>query len=98
MTTLREKIEIMTAAEDGAVIQWKGMGEEIWISADLPEGIEVSFNWTDFDYRIKPAPMEIWVNIYSDYLGGPHFSKSEADNEFGGKNRVSCKRFIEVIE
>jgi len=56
MTTLKEKIEIMTAAEDGAEIQFSIRNTSVWGKAISP-----SWDWPGNDYRIKPQPRDIWV-------------------------------------
>lgn len=62
MKTLKQKIEVMQAFEDGQEIERKirPTGEK-WLEVGLP-----SWNWSDNDYRIKPKPLEFWVNVKDD--------------------------------
>ena len=71
MKTLKEKIEVMQAALDGKEIETKVYGG--WDDQPSPE-----FNWIDFDYRIKPEPIEFWVNIYRDCRCGDYKTKADA--------------------
>ena len=57
MKTLRERTEIQQAYLDGAEIEYKLSNE--WARNPSPQ-----FAWNQHDYRIKPKPMEIWVNVY----------------------------------
>lgn len=58
MKTLKEKIEVMQAALDGKDIEYTPH-KDYWEIDPSP-----SFNWDRFNYRIKPEPMEFWVNVY----------------------------------
>ena len=58
MKTLKEKIKVMQAALDGEIVQyrdtfgnWYSNNDNLW-------------NWGDYDYRIKPEPMEFIIDIY----------------------------------
>lgn len=56
MKTLKEKIEVMQAALDGKTIQFSN--GPLWIDCE-PE--HLIWQWPDYDYRIKPEPLEFWV-------------------------------------
>ena len=62
MKTLKEKIEVMQAALDGKQVEFKFNGSEWGRCLVNP-----NFGWTDYDYRIKPEPLELWVNVVDDY-------------------------------
>ena len=53
MSTLREMIAVMQAAESGKKIQCR-----YWADPDGPwmDTDSVSWSWADFDYRVKPEP------------------------------------------
>ena len=61
MKSLEEKIEVMKAALDGKEIQYND-GDGLWGLAPTPH-----WDWNRNDYRIKPEPMEFWVNVSSDF-------------------------------
>ena len=65
MKTLKEKIEIMQAALDGEEIEVYSTRGDDWVKTNVPV-----WNWDNYDYRIKPKPLEFWVNIYSDSVLG----------------------------
>ena len=59
MKTLKEKIEIMQAALDGEEIEvYSTIGND-WVKTNVPV-----WNWDNYDYRIKPKPLERWINLY----------------------------------
>ena len=61
--TLKEKIEVMQAALDGKEIEYKNCASNKWNKCSEPE---MNFEyWGCGDYRIKPEPMEFWVNVYN---------------------------------
>ena len=65
MKTLKEKIEVMQAALDGEKIEVRnksGVGE--WDIMPMPN----FESWHCLDYRIKPKPLEFWVNIKNKEL------------------------------
>ena len=92
MKTLKEKIEVMQAALDGKQIQGNygaGYGD-----LSQPENREdIIFNWRDCDYRIKPKPLEFWVNVY-ETNGVAYNSESKALSSIDS----TCLKTIKVIE
>lgn len=62
MKTLAEKIAVMQAAERGESIETLCYaGDSMWIPSDKP-----TFNWVNFDYRVKPRALEIVVWHWED--------------------------------
>ena len=63
MTDIDHMIAVMQAAKEGKAIQSRyhqhpAIGE-FWRDAHTPH-----WNWTAFDYRVKPEPRRIWLNWY----------------------------------
>jgi len=77
MKTLKEKIEVMQAAERGEPIEVTFCGESgKFIPIKNPD-----FNWEDNDYRVappSPAVKEIWVNVYPSGAMIGHTTKRSA--------------------
>ena len=73
----KEKIEIMQAFLKGKKIQVKvkGTNEEF---KDFISTKEPTWDWTHFEYRVKPEPLELWVNKYDFGNYTIHESKEEA--------------------
>ncbi len=61
MTTLRDMIEVMEAAEQGKVIQIKSKRVSIqnWRTIEEPD-----WNWRDYKYRVKKEPREWYICTY----------------------------------
>ncbi len=54
MSTLQEKIAVMSAFAKGVKIEYRRKSYRLeWRSADDP-----SWNWEEFDYRIQPEPVK----------------------------------------
>ena len=89
----QEKIEIMQAHLDGAVIQsdakgdtWSDVGNPVW-------------NWYSIDYRVKPEPeipKEVWIQF--NCLGGIHVHSSKPTSGILGSPYSEPVHFREVIE
>lgn len=95
MKTLKEKIEVMQAADKGAPIDKASRhNPHRWVElAECP-----AFNWVSFDYRVRPAkpvvPSEVWFNIYEDaIIRLPHATKQLADS-LASPGRVACVRYV----
>jgi hypothetical protein len=87
--TDKEIIEVVAAHANGESIQLRyqrGPWEDV---RGTP-----SWNFGEFDYRIKPQPLIMYINIYPDNIGYAHFTKDEA-KESRGTDGVT-KKFIEV--
>ena len=90
-----EMIEIVNAIRDGKTVQYrlKGCVDHWWtdsVHGALP-------NFGTFDYRAKPVPMEIWVNVYGP---GSHMSYSSRDaaTRLRSVNCLRTAKFVEVVE
>ena len=96
MTDLVTKIKIMQAALDGEEIEWvkRGSADDTWTTHSR---IDIhQWDWSTFDYRIKPKPLEFWVNVYegSGACFGFHTSKLNADQS----KTKDCIKTIKVKE
>lgn len=98
----RERAEVMLAFAEGKTIQCLGryLKGDTWDDAAHP-----SWNWTDFDYRIKREPRVTWVNDYGSCLGGGRYATREsaksAYEKWTGRHLWSSPKqikFIEVLE
>ena len=90
MKTLKEKISIMQACLDGKDIQVQTSGK--WIFTN----INTDFNWAHYDYRIKPEPLTIWVNIYDK--GFSSYESASLAEIWAADNVIRTAKFIEAIE
>ena len=96
MKTLKEKIEVMQAAERGEQIQVSvlcSVSESSW--RPCPGSI---FNWEFNDYRVAPKPFEVWVNIYPGNGNICSHPDKETADKFAKKDRIRCVKFREVVE
>lgn len=92
MKTLKEKIKVMQAALDGKEIEYKYPEGGEWHSTNNP-----LFKWVLFDYRIKPEPLEFWVNVYDNDGGVAHKTKEQAIQGHGG-DKCKTIKVREVME
>lgn len=68
-TTTEGKIAVMQAYVDGKTVEWSTRAGREWRSGYRP-----GWNWDDFDYRIKPEPVDPFAEfIAREYpcLSGP---------------------------
>ena len=63
MTDIDHMIAVMQAAKEGKTIQFRVLDSSDidvrWRDAHAP-----SWDWTVFDYRVKPEPRRVWLNWY----------------------------------
>ena len=76
MKSLKEKIKVMQAADDGKEIERYIGGDIGWYTPNNPK--EINYDWTNQDYRIKQQPMEFWVNVYNGVCSTVHLTEKEA--------------------
>ena len=73
MLNTLEKIKVMQAFEDGEFIEAARYGQDAWFKAAAP-----SWNWFDYDYRIKVEPRSVFLIDYPDAgLSATHFDSRE---------------------
>ena len=96
MKSLKERTEIQQAYLDGAEIEMNSRDSERWINYDGSH----DFDWFNWNHRVKPKQMVIWVNIYANTKPCAHTTKEEALKlaSVGMNTRRKAVKFIEVIE
>ena len=89
---------------DSAAKLWpviKGFAEgrdvQIFVSNDKWTDVHDPSFHTNVEYRLKPEPKEVWVNEYPGGLRYYYATLAEA-NRLSTHERLSCKRYIEVME
>ena len=98
MKSLKERTEIQQACLDGAEIQCKTntMILSKWGEVRTPQ-----FEWHKTDDRIKPKPMEVWVNVYDVGMSCPR-KNCLHDNYMDAKHALCTDgrtvKFIEAPE
>lgn len=76
MSTTQEKIKVMLAFVNGEKVQFADDRSK-WL--DLM-ALNPSWNWEEYDYRIKPIPVECWVWVFdSGRVGSSFDSKEQAE-------------------
>lgn len=58
--SLSTAINVMRAADRGEEIEFRKYGTSQW-STLLPNSDIMSYNWFEFDYRVKPKPQKFWI-------------------------------------
>lgn len=101
MKSLKEKIEVMQAALDGKGIKYKHKNSSDGF--DLRKCVDdYNFNWSEYDYYIKPEPMEFWVNVYEEQnvrLSSLCESRKEAEARANGSDgHIKTIKLREVLD
>ena len=97
--TLREKIEIMSAAESGAKIEIKTkLSNELWWYSDTDR---LEWNWGTHEFRVKREPIVRYA--VTDLTGGlmvRTYSTRERAEEYIRRNVVEVTRakVIKLVE
>jgi len=92
-----EMIEVIQAHKEGKEIQCRLKDPSLDEMGWLTKGGD-TFNFTDYIYRIKPEPKEIWVNEHRQAVDIGYSSREEAVNHaYWDAERVAV-HYKEVIE
>lgn len=59
--TFDEMIAVLQAAKEGKTIQVRGKGFHRWDDLSVNTIPSASFDFSAFEYRIKPTPREFWL-------------------------------------
>ena len=98
MSTTQEKIAVMQAFVNGEKVQFADDRSK-WL--DLL-ALNPSWNWDEYDYRIKPIPVECWIRVFGDReIGSVTFSSKAEFERIAGDladNGGRLALFREVIE
>ena len=98
MTDIDHMIAVMQAAKEGKAIQYRARGnrgtDENW--GDAPSPI---WNWAKYDYRVKPEPRRIWVNMYvNDRTPRTHFYTLEEAQHAASPDCIESVMFVEAVK
>lgn len=85
-------IEVVTAFKNGKKIEYY-----VKISRQWKEITDPSWNFNDYKYRVKPEPMELWVNLYADGSGLGYTKEVSALSGVGTYTVRKAVLFREVI-
>ena len=91
MKTLKEKIEVMQAALDGEEIECIVLGKPQDKWEEIRYTTSLVWDWLHEDYRIKPKPLEFWVNVCHRSNFVSHYSRQDAIN-------ATCPDCIKIIK
>lgn len=95
MTSLDEKIEIMQAARAGKPIEYRyryrSGPADGW--TDCPA---TTWNWADFEYRVKQVPLEAWVVLEPSGHPRAVFATLQGAKRYVGD--FSCFRIVHMRE
>jgi hypothetical protein len=86
MKSLKEKIKLMQAFDEGEFIEEVPIGGNKWCVE-----LEPRWNWEEFDYRIKYELMEFWVTVYDSGTIACWTTKEEADENLSSINSRTIK-------
>ena len=65
MTYIDHMIAVTTAFKQGKTVQSRRRHHHPGIDACWRDAPEPSWNWSTYDYRVKPAaPRRVWLNVY----------------------------------
>ena len=100
MTDIDHMIAVMQAAKEGKAIQRRHHHlhdiDVHWIDAPKP-----SWNWTAFDYRVKPAePRRVWLNFYPTMgcRSSVCYDSREEAASFARHDITEQIEFVEVVK
>lgn len=90
---LLTNLEFIKAFAEGQTIQCRQLGKEKW--EDL--GDTGYFDGEYVEYRIKPRPIEGWVNLYKDGTAGSMWPTRELAEERASAQVIKCV-FVREVE
>lgn len=74
--TPNEMITVLRHFETGGKVQFRIISRVP--DLDWQDAVSPIWNFDEFEYRIKPKPLELWVNLYPDGTSSPYETKKEA--------------------
>ena len=91
------QFSIMQAIKDGVAVQVRSKDASVWRAHRPVTDAFVALNFSDFEFRIKPQPLEVYMNVYQDgSLGTGHVSATAAEQARGERNaRIIKLREVE---
>ena len=101
MTDIDHMIEALQAAKEGKAIQSRRRHPRPDIDACWRDAPEPSWNWSTFDYRVKPAePRRVWLNVYPtmNCRSSMCYESREEAAEFAYYEVSQQVEFVEVVK
>lgn len=96
MHTIDEAIEILEAMKAGKTIQIRVYDPIGWADRVKPHCDKMP-DFLRFTFRVKPEPIEFWVNAYPEGYGRLYTTKEEALKS-SGTNYVQTIKLVEAEE
>ena len=98
MKDIDHMIAVLQAFKKGKAIQSRYRPQQdidvCWIDATEP-----SWDWDTFDYRVKPEPRRIWVNMYvNERTPRTHFYTLEEAQHAASPDCIESVMFVEAVK
>ena len=101
MNDIDYMIAVMQAAKEGKTIQSRRRHPRPDIDACWRDAPEPSWNWSTYDYRVKPEPRRVWLNWYPtmNCRSLYYYYDSRAEAKSFARHEVSEQiEFVEVVK
>ena len=101
MQDIDHMIAVMQAAKEGKAIQSRRRHPRPDIDACWRDAPEPSWNWSTFDYRVKPAELRrIWLNVYPTMgcRSSVCYDSREEAASFARHDITEQIEFVEVVK
>lgn len=89
LNTPDEMMAVIRAIKDGKAIQFYSHGKNKFLTSGQEHP-----SFLECHYRVKPQPIERWVNVYGNSTTYTYASKEQADSDKGS----DCIRQVHLIE
>jgi len=93
MSDTTKERAVMAAYDDGKPIQRRARNT---LSCDWKDSPRPSWNWSAFEYRSKPEPLTLWVNVYIE--NGDHLFCAYPEEDFAIRSRSKGGRTVKMQE
>ena len=93
-----EMIAVITHHKNGGRVQGSVKNSPKWF--DYADNEKPLWDFNCFNYRAKPEPLVLWINLFSDgSLYSCRKTKEEALDDKGySSEKLTLKKFVEVSE
>ena len=92
--TATEKAQVMIGFDQGRKVEFSRVEYDAWDNCINP-----TWDWRNFNYRLKPEPIECWVCVYAGKIGGYiYHTKKSAVIEFNASKPERIAHMVEAPE
>lgn len=91
MTEPHKHADVLIAIAEGKQVQYMSPSVHKWVTSP-PHTSGNPINFPEYEWRIKPELITVWINVYPDYFHIVRYENKEEADKVASPYRIACTK------